>query len=243
MNKIVPLLLLIILAACEKDPVPLTTDSSIRGYIGADSAGRQLYGIKVTAVGPYGEVSVVTSTSEYLITNLGNGTYYLIYSKKGFGTQVHYGIQLFGSDRVYVPQKSLILLPSVTTIPKFIKAYVTEATSPPSASKYINVEMAVTSTTLSKISVMLFMSTKKDVAWNNYEFMVASNYVRSSNYIPYIRFTCSPPFTKGQEVFVRGYPYSMNEYYYGVNDFYHGQPSMSTLLRQNPTNVVSFIMP
>jgi hypothetical protein len=238
------LILFWLLAGCEKNPIPLTTDSTIKGNAFADSSGRETYHIKIKAIGPYGETPVITEKKDYRIEGLGNGTYYLEYSKDGYGTVCQYGFQLFGGDVVRAPDVTLYQFPKITTIPNFIRAYTADATSPPSPYIYIYIDLAVTNIKPADLSVMLFMSSSsRDVSWDNYEFCYPTYRGGTKNNIPYICAVCIPPFKSGTEIFVRGYPYNQLEYYYGRYDTYHGNPSFSTLNKSKPTNIVSFKMP
>jgi hypothetical protein len=61
------------MVTCEKTPVPLTTNSAIRGSVYADSAGKEIYGIKVTSSGPYGELSLITEKKDFIFEGLVTG--------------------------------------------------------------------------------------------------------------------------------------------------------------------------
>jgi hypothetical protein len=238
------LIILSLLAACERDPVPLSNNSSIRGSVFADSAGRELYGINIRLAGPYGVETMITDKKEFRFDGLGNGTYSVEYSRKGYGTVTQHGFQLFGGDELRAPGLALYQLPSITVIPRFISAYVTQATSPASPYKYIYVNLAVTNVDLSKLSVMFFMSTDRKVSWESFEFSCSSDRTGTTNSIPYIRASCILPFKSGSEVYIVGYPYNKKESASSASfDFYAGRPSFSTLVKNNPTNIVSFIIP
>ncbi len=232
-----------LLVSCEENPLPLTTNSTLWGSVYADSSDKEVYGITVVATGPYGMVSFITKNRSFKFEGLGNGTYYLDYSKNGFGTIRQYGFQLFEGETVRAPEITLYKNPSILFMPKFLKAYPVNVTDPPAVNTNINIDLPVTNVTQDHLlPVMIFMSNSKNVAWNNYDFFYPGNDVHFKNYIPYININTRLPFKSGSEVFVRGYPCNPKDYY-GYFDHYLGKLQFSTLNKSQPSNVVSFIMP
>jgi hypothetical protein len=236
-------LMIIILAACENLPEPLTTTGVITGSTYADSAGKATsYGVMIKASGPYGTLSIVTKDEYYRIEGVGNGTYDLEFSKKGYGTVHQYGIQVFGDETRSAATVVLYDLPTLTSLPKFIKAY-TQPSQYPSYTT-VNIDLAVTPLSKSGLPVLLFMSNSMDVAWNKYEFCYPGTMVASKNSIPYIYFTQQLPFKSKSEVFIRGYVCNPREYNRGgYLDTYRGVYVYSTLNKDVFSQVVSFIMP
>jgi hypothetical protein len=236
-------LMIIILAACESLPEPLTTSGVITGSTYADSAGKATsYGVTVKATGPYGSLSIVTKNEGYRIEGVGNGTYDLEFSKKGYGTVHQYGIQVFGDETRSAATVVLYDLPKLTSLPKFIKAYTQPSQYPPYTT--VNIDLAVTPMSKSGLPLMLFMSNSRDVAWNKYEFCYPGTSVASRNSIPYIYFTQQLHFKSKSEVFIRGYVCNPREYNSGgYLDTYRGVNVYSTLNKEVFSQVVSFIMP
>lgn len=238
------LIILSLFVCCERDPVALSANSSIRGSVHADSAGWELYDVRVKLTGPYGNQTLIAEQKEFRFDGLGNGTYSIEYQRNGYGTVTQHGFQLFGGDELRAPGLVLYQLPAVTSIPKLISAYVTEATAPPSPYKYIYVNLAVTNVNLSSLSAMFFMSSDSKVSFERFEFCSTSDRTGTSNSIPYIRISCIPPFKSGTEVFIVAYPYNTREAASSASfDFYNGRPSFSTLEKAKPTNTISFIIP
>lgn len=246
MRTAVILLLIISAAACERFPEPFTTTGSISGQVTADSSGTTTYGVRVKATGPYGSISIIAKTANYMIESAGNGTYDLEFSKEGYGTVRQYGLQVFGDETVKVPSIGLFDLPKLAAIPKFIKAYTVKGTMP-GVNTTVNIDLAVTNLGSNRLPVLLFLSNNRNVAWNNYVIVYPGDKGASRNNIPYIWFEYYNqqfPFKSGTEVFIRGYICNTREYNSGgYLDTYHGIRVYSTLNKSVYTDVVSFIVP
>ena len=116
-------LILLLAYSCEKEPVPLTTNSVIKGRVyGVYPETDE--GFLVTAYGPYGNSSAYTDVNGYFqIKGIGNGTYYVEYSKEGYGTIRQYNIQVFGNDTVTAYVVQMYKLPSSLKLPYLRKCY------------------------------------------------------------------------------------------------------------------------
>jgi hypothetical protein len=238
------LIFLILITGCDKLPEPLSTNGAISGDVYADSSGREVYGIKVKATGPYGENSLVTQNESYKLEGLGNGTYDLEFSKEGYGTIHQYGLQVFGDETVYAASARLFSVPTITLMPRFIKAYPVKVSNSPFNHTNVKIEMAVTNTNPWGLPIILLMSNSRDVAWNNFEFFYPGNTGYTGNPLPYLYVSTNLPFEHGSEVFIRGYLGNPKECSSGgYLDTYHGRIVFSTLDKSMFTNIVSFIMP
>jgi len=240
------LIFMTLLPGCEKEPEPLTTNSAITGYVSiSDPLVEEPGNIKVTATGPYGHKSTTTLPDGYfLIEGLGNGTYYVDYSKEGYGTLREYGIRLFGADTVRVGGTSLFKLPSIN-LPAFVKAYtaIRDRYGPPTT--FVCIETTVSDYMAFELDIMIYMDTSAEVAWNRYASYYPAtdaNFNDANIHTIYI----DPeilPFESGTKVYLKGYPCNISEYGYNYLDTYLGIPVFSTLDKTKSTAVLSFIMP
>jgi hypothetical protein len=107
-SRLLILIGLIVTFGCaEEEPGPVTADSAIIGRVNGLGSADAL--IDVTAIGPYGtKKTTVEDNKNFIIGGLGNGTYELEFSGKGYGTWKEFGIQLFGGDTVRVGFVSLL---------------------------------------------------------------------------------------------------------------------------------------
>jgi len=225
-----------LMSSCEDEPEPLTTNSVIQGSAYAIGVYEDPSEITVVASGPYGQKSVVANAYEdFTISGLANGTYYLDYSKEGYGTVRQYGIQLFGNDTVRTDQAALFENPPASFVmPQFINASVN------TVSEYY-VEIRITTdypTEHTFWQSRLFMGVNNDVSCDRF----SKTYVTNCNYanelfIPVSYFS----FPSGTKVNIMGY--SCNSQDQGYLDTYLGKVVYSTLDKDNHSNVVSFIMP
>jgi hypothetical protein len=232
---------------CEKDPEPLTTYGVIRGHAGLyDVYTEEPANIKITASGPYGNTSTTTEADGgFILDGLGNGTYYLDYSKEGYGTIREYNIRVFDDDTVFARGAALFQKPA-SAVPNFIKAYTAYKARFFPLTTYVCIEESANNNgTVFGLDLMLFMDTSPDVAWNRngFSYPASDAYVNDDNvhtiYVP----PSIIPFESGTTVYVKGYPCNVQEYGYGYFDTYLGIPQYSTLDKSKSTNVVSFIMP
>ena len=241
---------------CEEVPVPLTTNSVITGR-GSFGTGGDYSGIMVTANGPYGQTPALTDVKGYFtITGLGNGTYFLEYSKKGYGTIRQYGIQLFGNDTVQTGNVTMYQLPDSLMLPSFRKTYIDLRPRFGQERLWICFDTNITKQNayLFGFQFLLCMSTDKYVSIDHNQLIWFGwdGQYNGDNYSIYIDLkTFSPsgfsyrekfPFKSGDEIFVRGYPCNKGEQG-GYLDTYLGKHQYSTLDRTRSTNVISFILP
>ncbi len=240
-------MLAIVLAAllingCEKDPVPLTTNSVIYGIAQADYEG----GITVTAFGPYGNKSTITDKDgNFSIDGLGNGTYYLEYMKEGFGTIRQHSIQVFGNDTVRAYITQLYRMPELKVLPAFLRAYtgVRPRNYPEKTWIAIDTDFRQENINEKIYQMVLFLGDRKDVSWSNskqsgFSYDIQFNDQLMTIYIDIPRLS----FKTGTTVYVIGYPCN-NQENSPYLDTYLGRLLYSTLDKDHPSNVVSFVMP
>lgn len=234
--------------SCEKDLVPLTTNSVITGtvYISAPVSAE---GIMVVATGPYGQSSALTNANgNFLISDLGNGTYCLDYSKEGYGTIRQHNIQVFGNDTVRAYIVQLFEKPDVPKLPTFNKAYydIRPRSYPQRSFISIDTDLAPTAESF-RLQFVLCLGTNESVSWNNYKvydfsWEMAVNNDFMTIYLDPYRLHNTYLFNSGEKVYVRGYPCNKGESG-GYLDTYLGIIQYSTLDKTRSTNVISFIMP
>jgi hypothetical protein len=223
---------LLLLASCEKEPEPLTSNSVIKGYAYIDERNyEEPTDVKVVASGPYGQKSAITDDNcRFEITGLGNGSYYLDYSREGYGTIRQYGIQLFGNDTVQADYVDLYKLPPAGfAMPRLTSTnWVTEGLR-------IRTDY---SKQYEFWPFRLFFDTENNVSYNHYTYTYADrcNYMNEIYVNPYYI-----PFPSGTKVYAIGY-YS-NQRDQGYLDMYTNKRVFSTLDKDNHSNVISFTMP
>lgn len=234
--------------SCEKDPLPLTTNSVITGtaYISTSDSDE---GIKVVASGPYGQSSALTDQfGNFVITGLGNGTYYLDYSKEGYGTIRQYNIQVFGNDTVRAYIVQLYEKPVIPKLPTFKKVYydIRPRSYPQKYFVCIDTDLPPTAESF-RLQFMLCMGTDENVSWDNYDvydfsWEMAVNNDFMTIYLDPDRLRNVYLFRTGEKIYLRGYPCNKGESS-GYLDTYLGIRQYSTLDISRSTNVISFIMP
>jgi hypothetical protein len=235
--------------SCEKDPVPLTTNSVITGTVHINSSGIDYDSTIVVASGPYGQSSALTDIDgHFVIPGLGNGTYLLDYSREGFGTIRQYNIQLFGNDTAYAVIVELFKIPEVKYLPVLGKAYndIRPRYYPQKTFVCIDTDLSPTAESFS-LQFVLCLGTDEDVSWNNcriYDFSweMAVNSDHMTIYLDPDRLRNTYLFRTGEKVYVVGYLCNKQEMY-GYLDTYLGIRQYSTLDKTRFTNVISFIMP
>jgi hypothetical protein len=232
---------------CEKDPEALTTNSAITGHVALNNLNPvEPSGIKVVASGPYGHsTSSTDGYGNFVIGGLGNGTYYLDYSKKGYGSVRQYNIQLFGGDTVRAFDVILFEKPGDFEMPELTKAYVKKIPYGEAFGDYIWIETDVN--TYFDYQIIFYMSDRNDVSWNRYTFSVRA-WPRMLSLQPEILAfefqNYGLPFESGTTVYLRAFPCNISEWQSGgYVDIYHGTAILSTLDKSRASNVISFIMP
>jgi hypothetical protein len=104
---------ILLMTSCEKDTVePLYNKGVLTGttfyYDETVPWGGPLplEKVTVTAKGPYGSRTAVTDASgKYEMNNLGNGTYEVSFTKKGWGGLKQYSVQIYGNDSTNCGQR------------------------------------------------------------------------------------------------------------------------------------------
>ena len=225
-----------LMSSCEDELEPLTTNSVIQGSAYAIGVYEEPSEIAVVASGPFGQKSIVANAyEEFTISGLANGTYYLDYSKEGYGTVRQYGIQLFGNDTVRTQQAALYENPPASFVmPRFTNVTIN------TVSEYY-VEILITTdypTQHTFWQSRLFMGVENEVSCDRF----SKTYAITCNYANEIIIPVSYySFQSGTTVNLIGY--SCNTYDQGYLDTYLGKMVYSTLDKDNHSNVVSFIMP
>lgn len=243
----------VLLSGCEKEPVPLTTNSVLQGNARYGS-GSEEGGVKVIAYGPYGESSAVTDAwGNYKFTGMGNGTYCLDFSREGYGTVRQYGIQLFGSDTVTARSVDLYALPGPLMLPFFKRTFIGVRPRYYPEKDWICFETDVTKQNSDRYGFQFLMCMAKDekVSIDHYQIIDFSwsGQYNGDAYLIYIdieafyeRYRERLPFKSGDKVYVRAYPFNKSEGI-GYLDTYLGVPQYSTLDKTRSTNIISFTMP
>lgn len=224
-----------LMSSCEDEPEPLTTNSVIQGSAYTIGEYEDPSEIKVVASGPFGQKSIIANAyTDFTISGLANGTYYLDYSKEGYGTVRQYGIQLFGNDTVHTQQAVLYELPPpYFEMPSLLTV---NAATDPGPGIWITTDYTVQYTFW---QTRLFFSTSSDVSCTNYAYSYGTS-CNWNNEI-FVPFLYILHFQSGTKVYMIGY--SCNQMDQGYLDTYLGQLVYSTLDKDNHSNIVSFIMP
>ncbi|MFO7621989.1 MAG: carboxypeptidase-like regulatory domain-containing protein [Bacteroidales bacterium] len=238
---------LLLATACEKDPVPLTTNSVITGNVRTGNYDRD--SITVVATGPYGKTSVLADLSgNFTFAGLGNGTYCLDYAKEGYGTIRQYNIQLFGGDTVRLSQVVLYEKPGPENLPTLKKAYIGIRPRSGPEHQWICIDTSIPRQYADSyiFQFALCLHTDKNVSWDNCrmrDFTWTGQY-NGDSYSLYIDFTYMSdfPFRSGETVYIKGYPCNKSEAG-GYLDTYLGIRLYSTLDLTRSTNIISFEMP
>lgn len=231
---------LFLLAGCKvEDPVPLTSNSAIRGY--TEDQWNQGIGAEVTAIGPYGNKKVLAGEKGYFfIGNLGNGTYDLEYAKEGYGSYKKFGIQLFGGDTVYAGKVELYERYDDLLIPPLLE--ITDHRELAGLSE----EAIVIRTHWTKDlpPVRFFIGYNEKVDLNNYEFtQVGGQLSRKGEdgrlYMLYYFYQL--PLESGQKVYLVAYVCNGNDN--GYLDLHSGKLLFPTLVEDTKSNVLMFEIP
>lgn len=213
---------------CAREPEPLTENSVITGWVDLDDPDYDHPAvINVVAWGPYGPKSGLAEASgRFIITGLGNGSYFLDYTAPGCGTVRQYGIQLFGNDTAVVDHATLFELPP----PAFVMPDFLRITNMRIETNYGIRE--------SHWETRLFFGPDKRVSCDHYSYTYGTSCNIDNEIYLYDTWL---PFTSSTEVFVIGY--SCNQRDAGYWDMYTNKRVFSTLDKDNHSNVISFIMP
>jgi hypothetical protein len=206
-------------------------------------------GILVVANGPYGQSSALTDQNgNFVITGLGNGTYYLDYSKEGYGTIRQHNIQVFGNDTVRAYIVQLYEKPVIPKLPVFRKSYYDIRPRYYPQKSFISIDTDLPPTAESfRLQFVLCMGTDENVSWDHYDVYdfswdMAVNNDFMTIYLDPDRLRNVYLFRTGEKIYVRGYPCNKGESS-GYLDTYLGIRQYSTLDITRSTNVISFIMP
>jgi len=230
----------ILTSSCgEEYPEPMFTSSVIQGRInlGYSSEG-PLEDFLVTAQGPYqDETTLTNSNGDFQLDGLGNGTYKLEVSNEGYGTKYAYGIQLFGSDTVWVwvdevHQRVTGQIPELLTVE-------TQNTSFYWLQE--NNIAITTNRTSGTVPARVFMADYKDVSYKHYQWTAIANSFLRSGYDKMMFHVEDIPFESGIKIYL--ILYICNPYESGYFDYYKGVWTYSTLEADEHSKVMDFIMP
>lgn len=227
-----------LLFSCNKEPDPYTTDSCLTGYVDLqDEYSRQ--GVTVKAFGPYGENTAVTDSSGwYFLKGLGNGTYRVEFSIKGYAGNKIYGVQLFGHDTAYA-QGSMFRTYEDLPVPQLGKVYTYQELEGFGDNSYA-METNLSNT---EIHSFVFLGTSNNVSCSDYQWMVYGyGLLRAGfdhNLIMFYFYDAD--IASGTKLYVRVYP--GNNLDPGYLDLNSGKWTYPTLITSKPSNVVSFVMP
>jgi hypothetical protein len=237
------LVLLVMIFSCEKDPSPLFTNCVLKGYALTSDYETDYAGTNITAYGPYGSKTTTTDESgQFTFTGLGNGTYRLEYSRKGYGTIVRYNIRLFGSDTVEIGGISVFRRFDNFIMPAFLNVS-TGTESYNANTVYIETTM---STYTSPLPVVVFTDTLNTLNYKTSQNFRSVYSQFSSTHPEHLSFTFETyglPFRKGATVYLIAYVCNSDEITYNYLDQYLGIPQFSTLIPDKHSVVMSFIMP
>jgi hypothetical protein len=216
---------------CAQDADPLSENSVLKGSVSLSDQYDDVSGVKITAAGPYGSKSALSvRDGSYLVSGLPNGTYEVSYTKEGYGSVTYHGVQFFGSDTVFGDYALLYSLPDKPgKMPKFTACNWRED------GLWISTDYTATN---SYWPVRLFFSVNEKVSCDNYDF----TYTTTANYNNEIwvgQYYLS--FASGVKIYVMGYP--CNTLDNGYTNTYTGLRVFSSLIKEKPSNTVSFIMP
>jgi hypothetical protein len=171
------------------------------------------------------------------MSKIGNGTYALEYSKKGYGTIKIYGIQVFGNDTVNIAWTQLCPMPVPVRVPATPLVY----TYP--ALPEMQVHDIVLKLTKNNVYIVFF-DTQPNVTYKKYKsaLSLASFFFNNDWTNEYKLFnTRLLPFKSGTTVYFS--VYSFNPADQGYLDTYLGIYVFPTINPDSHSNVLNFIMP
>jgi hypothetical protein len=232
---------LFIIHSCTEDlPEALFTDGMIRGHV-SYYEGEIPYGIKVVASGPYGTKSALSDSSGlFIIKNLGNGTYELVFESDGYGSIHKYGIQVFGYDTIVV-NATLYKMIDVFIMPEFIELYHSSSFPGMYGNEIVIETNVLRSDQLPDLR--FFVDTKNTVSYKNYQYTIMSspfqrNEIEHSIYsVDLYGFPCE----SGVKLYLKAYICNPDDIGYCNN--YDGYYVYSTLDTKNCTATHSFTLP
>jgi hypothetical protein len=245
-NDLLLLVLVFFMAACEKDPQPLTTNSVIKGNVYWYSGGSDDGKFLITTRGPYGSKTFEVPKGDFLIDGLGNGNYRVEFSKEGYGTYIKRDVRLFGYDTVHIYQVELVSKPGDFKMPALVRAYISisDFTDPPIP--LLTIETDANNADVDP-SLMFFFSSIPDVSWEKYQsyqhgwfhdrfdqtkkvWLIFLDMPRLNNV----------PIKSGDKVYIKAYACGGDR---GYVDPYLGFMVFSTLDKTRASNVIDFTMP
>lgn len=243
-HKILCLSLPFLMVSCGEQP--LSSNGIIRGMV-IDNEWRELEGVTVKAIGPYGKQDVLTgSQGEFEFTGMENGTYFLEFSRKNLGTRRLYNIQIFDDETVQV-RMTLYTLPANFRIPPFVKVYMAPIPRSYPEQDWVCIQTAATMGNREPFNYgfefILFFSKTPDVTLEKYDFILTDWH--GAFWDNPICLYCNPaylPFKKGEKLYIRAYAFNRGENPDQL-DPYTGKPEFSTLDRTRYSNVIEFTMP
>ncbi|MGE5418750.1 MAG: carboxypeptidase-like regulatory domain-containing protein [Chloroflexota bacterium] len=242
----VQLLTTLMLLSCGKIPEVVNNEGKISGYV-RDDRWKELSDVIVKACGPYGESTAVTNSEGfYEFSGMGNGSYYLEFSRNDLGIRRMYNLRIFSGEAVKADM-TLYALPGSFRMPVFKRAYIGSRPRSFPAENWICIETNVTSINRERYNygfdIVLFLSRNQDVTIDRYDviFPQWDGMFWDDPIILYL-YPSRLPFKKGEEIYVVGYAGNKNENPDKL-DPYTGKPEFSTFDRARHTNIVSFSMP
>lgn len=230
---------LTLLVSCKKEiPEPLYTKGVITGRVNIndfeyDNEEHKYSDIVVKAYGPYGEKSTSVSYENYSATfkfdGLGNGTYRVSVSKKGYGTIEAYTLKIFENDTVYAGYFDLYKQNPNASVPLS-----------PLQDKTDSQDKSIISFTIGEHNspLIMFLSSRPDVAYNKYQSIHVNSTSENTKFLIYVN---RMPFVSGTRVYCILYPYAGE--YYGYFNAKYGVKIFSSIIPSKHSNVFSFIMP
>jgi len=229
--------------SCEKEPTPMYINSVLRGHAFTSDYETSYSGTNITAYGPYGSTTTTTDESgQFTFAGLGNGTYRLEYSRKGYGTIVRYNIRLFGNDTVEIGGINIFRRDDSFVLPAFLNVS-TGTESNTSKTVYIETSM---NTITYPLSVVVFTDTLNTLTYKTSQNFTNVYPQYSSAHPERVSFLFNSyglPFRKGATVYLIAYVCNSEEINYAYFDQYLGTPQLSTLNPDKHSAVMSFIMP
>ena len=223
--------------SCNKEPLPYLGNSAIIGWVGMQDSFNQK-GIRVDAYGPYGKSTAYSDSSgEYVIRNLGNGTYRVEFSKIGFGTFKVYGVQLFGNDTASA-NGSILQTYESYIFPHLKKVYTS------SDFGWDPTEFAIETDQVSgETPVLVFVDDKSSVTCHNFGYVAHGTPLSRNDFNSLlISFYLFPnPFASGSKLYA--ILYLVNPRDNGYYDPYLCTWVYPTLIESKHSDVISFIMP
>lgn len=196
----------LLLTACEKDKLePTFRDGVIRGTIDYRQQWPQypegifpLENVTVKASGPYGSITAVSNADgKYELNNVGNGTYEIEFSKKGWGATKEYSVQIYGNEVITVNRRMW----------KYTDFAIPALTNARPYDGWLEFRSDLPASTQEYPYLRVFYGKNSNVSCFNYEYSAFSYGWSSTDYI-YYSFPLPPT---GQAMYVVAYICDVND--------------------------------